>query len=89
MDATYMERMLQGFTDNITECEPVGKQKAKSNPVKWELGDFESIDDARSFAIEHGWRATPQKVQIRGVIGGYLVEPYEENCGCPGLVPPY
>jgi hypothetical protein len=86
MDATYFQRMLKGFTENIKDCEPAS---ARTKP-KWELGEFTSVDDARSFAIANGWRATPQKVQIRGISGGYyVVEPYEKDCGCPGIIAPY
>jgi hypothetical protein len=55
----------------------------------WYLNRFQSFENARSFAIDHGWRATPQKVQIRYENGWYLIEPYEKDCSCRNIIKPF
>lgn len=55
----------------------------------WELGKFRNLYDARSFAISNGWRANPQRVQLRFHRGLYYVEPYEPDCGCKNIIKPF
>lgn len=53
----------------------------------WELARYQRLEDARSFALEHGWRAN--KVQVRQEGREYVIEPYEKDCGCPNIIPPH
>ena len=92
-DLDSFNNMLQGF-GNTVECGDASSEHYVPPPKpKWELGTFYSLEDARSFAIEHGWRSTPQKVQLKAVrLEGkqaYIIEPFEEDCGCPGIIQPY
>jgi hypothetical protein len=62
----------------------------KEEKTNWEFGKFNKLEDARSFAIEHGWRANPQRVQVRRTNDGYYIEPYEgKDCKCSNIIPPF
>lgn len=52
----------------------------------------QSTDKNYIFAIakEMGWYDNPPKVQVKlysGFEKWYVIEPYEENCNCPFLIP--
>ena len=55
----------------------------------WEYFRSESLVEAVHFARDMGWGE--KKVQVKAVRTGedvfeYYVEPYEEGCGCKGLL---
>lgn len=54
-------------------------------PDGWQFGMFVDYKEAEAFAMAHGWAAKPQKVQVRQVPQGYIVERYDDTgCGCGG-----
>ena len=58
-------------------------ERGKIKP-KWEYGEYPHYDQALDAAERLGYNE--HKVQIRRIMGEdgmkFLIEPYEENCGC-------
>lgn len=62
-------------------------QKKEYTPLNdgWQLSVFPTMDQAYEFAMERGWTAKPQRVQVRHTEEGFIVERYDPNgCGCGG-----
>lgn len=62
--------------------------------MKWEIASSMDKEYIFELAISKGWLEEPQKVQVKQIRSGmnidewwYIIEPYEESCTCPDLVP--
>jgi hypothetical protein len=79
--------MKTGFISTV----PAPQQSPNlAQPGSWEFGRFISEHAAVRYAREHGWG---RETQIRRVIEHgqtfWLVEPFEEDCGCPDILAPF
>lgn len=58
--------------------------------TKWEIAYGYDMNRILNKAIDLGW--LENKVQVKKYTEHdrfrYVIEPYEENCGCPGLISP-
>lgn len=61
--------------------------------VSWQLASSLDKDYIFRLAENYGWYQDPPKVQVKAQKSGlskddvwWIIEPYEENCGCPDLV---
>lgn len=61
-----------------------GKAETIYEPLDpdWQESTFSILNEAMNFAIERGWKANPQRVQIRNVDGVFIVERFDPGCGC-------
>ena len=79
--------MRTGF---IGPTPPLQQSQNLAQPGAWEFGRFISEHQAIRYARELGWG---DEAQIRMVLEHgttfWLVEPYEEDCGCPGIMQPF
>lgn len=50
----------------------------------WKESEFNTLTAATEFAMQHGWAAKPQVLQLRRVASdSFIVERYD-GCGCGG-----
>lgn len=67
-------------------------QQTKKSKPKWHLGEFNSEEIAVSFARSKGWldnKVQVKRLEDRNGNEKFIVEPYEDDCHCPGLIKPY
>ena len=67
----------------------IQKKRELTKPT-WEHYTTYDYTEAIDIAKEMGWK--DKKVQVKRYAEGgrwrYVIEPYEENCGCPSLILP-
>jgi hypothetical protein len=63
-----------------------------SKRPKWTFAEFNNEETAVIYARQKGW--LENKVQLKRWEDSngnekFIIEPYEEDCNCPGLIKPY
>lgn len=64
-------------------------KRQKEKLPKWGLLTTKSVVEAVHFARDNGWKDKKVQVRFETTINNnvqYIVEPYEEGCGCRGLL---
>jgi hypothetical protein len=59
--------------------------------VSWSIESSVDKDYIFERAKMLGWFDTPQRVQVREWDGSerwWIIEPYEDGCNCPSIIPP-
>jgi hypothetical protein len=51
--------------------------------VRWDLFRSFDLEETKRKALELGW--AENRVQVRKVFDGYIVEPFD-NCDCPQII---
>jgi hypothetical protein len=77
---------LTSNVERARNAHEIGNRKRRGS---WEYFSTESLVEAVRSAKSMGWGE--KKVQVKAVRTGedmfeYFVEPYEKDCGCPGLL---
>jgi hypothetical protein len=76
--------MRISFTRNAEkERQEKNKIRRETKP-KWEYFSSESLVEVVHAAKDMGWK--DNQVQVRKSGTFYIIEPYEEGCGCRGLL---
>lgn len=60
----------------------------KSRKSTWEFLITSNLVEAARFARDNGWKEQKVQLRVENKMGEnhYYVEPYEEGCGCRGIL---